>query len=84
MSQMLTYKSMKKRYNNKPKKCVFCGSRRIATYIYGMPAYDMSKEVEKGKIAIGGCCVGDDDPLWQCADCKHDFYLNWAPSLDLE
>ena len=44
----------------------------------------MSKEVEAGKIAIGGCCRDEDSPLWKCADCKHDFYLNWDPSLDLE
>jgi len=64
----------KKRYKNKPRKCIFCGSKRIATYVYGYPSYEIMKDVEAGKIAIGGCCVGDDDPIWQCTDCGHDFY----------
>lgn len=65
---------IKKRYKNKPRKCIFCGSKRIATYVYGYPSSEIMKDVEVGKIAIDGCCVGDDDPKWQCADCGHDFY----------
>ena len=65
---------MKKRYKNKPRKCIFCGSKRIATYIYWYPSYEAFKEEEAGKIAIGGCIVEMDSPVWKCADCNHDFY----------
>ncbi|WP_054715223.1 hypothetical protein [Marinifilum fragile] len=65
----------KKRYKNKPRKCIFCGSTRIATYVYGYPSSSILKDVEAGKIAIGGCCLGEDNPRWRCSGCGHQFYL---------
>jgi len=28
------------------------------------------EEAQAGKIVLGGCEVTDDDPSWQCLDCK--------------
>lgn len=64
----------KKKYRNKPRKCICCGSKRIATYTYGYPSSRIMKDVEAGKVAIGGCILDFDNPTWRCADCKHDFY----------
>ncbi len=65
-----------KRYVRKPRKCPACGSTRIAHTLYGMPAFseELQQDMEAGKIKLGGCCIGGDDPVWQCADCDLEFY----------
>ena len=76
---------MKKRSENssrrmertrRPAKCPSCGVSPVGTILYGMPAYDeeMHKEVEEGLTIIGGCCVSNDDPVWQCSKCKQQIY----------
>jgi hypothetical protein len=44
--------------------------------MWGYPAYseEMQKEIDEGKITLGGCCISLDDPTWQCADCRVVFY----------
>jgi hypothetical protein len=34
----------------------------------------MQRDIAEGKIIIGGCCVSDDDPTWQCAECGAGVY----------
>ncbi len=58
---------------HKPGVCPSCGSTRIADVMYGMPNFDdqdLRKEIESGKTVLGGCIVLEDNPAWQCADCK--------------
>jgi len=64
------------RYRYKPKKCPACKSLRVATILWGMPAYSekLEADVTAGKVAIGGCCPSEDDPMWTCADCGVDIY----------
>jgi DNA-directed RNA polymerase subunit RPC12/RpoP len=59
----------------KPKSCSECGSKRIATILHGMPAFsdELERDIEVGKIVLGGCLVSDDDPIWQCVDCGKSF-----------
>ena len=59
-----------------PPKCPICGSNKIAVYLRGMPAYSekLQKDLDEGKVILGGCCVSDDDPFYACVDCKTDFY----------
>ena len=56
----------------KPKKCPSCGSEKVADILWGMPAFSrkLEKDLEDGKIVLGGCCVTDHDPEWQCVDCE--------------
>ena len=65
---------MAERYNlpEKPVKCPRCGSNRIANLLYGYPMYSEELETDRaaGRITLGGCYVTDDDPVWQCADCR--------------
>ena len=63
----MKYKSAKK-----PDKCPECGSIRIANILYGLPVFSsqLRKEKEEGKIVLGGCCVSNDDPSWQCVNCN--------------
>ena len=60
---------------SKPKKCPECGSDSIAEILYGLPAYDeqMERDLDAGKIVLGGCCVSDDSPEWHCNKCKHEW-----------
>jgi len=44
--------------------------------MYGLPAPnpDLWRDVDAGKIVLGGCCVTDDDPAWRCVACKTEMY----------
>jgi len=57
----------------RPSKCPKCGSGRVAEIVYGMPASDpeLGKEVETGRIVLGGCVVPREPPQWQCLACRH-------------
>ena len=56
----------------RPKKCPECGSSRVATILWGMPAFsEIKDDLEAGRIVIGGCCIDDNDPKWECTDCEH-------------
>jgi len=61
-------------YNSpdKPVKCPHCGSNRIANILYGYPVFSDELEADRaaGRVTLGGCYVSDDDPVWQCADCR--------------
>ena len=61
-------------YKNKPRKCPVCGSKRVVRILYGLPAPEVFDDVEKGKIALGGCCITDNDPYWKCLDCDTEIY----------
>lgn len=38
-----------------------------------MPNFEViQKDLELGKIALGGCCVSPESPVWRCADCDLD------------
>jgi hypothetical protein len=86
-SMFVDYKSKKKGHNGavreiryeskrKPKKCPACSSSRVAKIFYGMPAFSakLEGELDAGRIILGGCCISDDDPEWQCADCQMVIY----------
>ena len=60
-----------RRCRSKPKRCTACKSLRIAVILYGSPAMDseMEREINEGLLVLGGCCIGLDDPAWQCRTC---------------
>jgi predicted RNA-binding Zn-ribbon protein involved in translation (DUF1610 family) len=64
------------RSRKKPHKCPECGSWRIAGILYGMPSMDarLERDLEAGRIVLGGCVVTDPDPTWQCTDCGTQIY----------
>ncbi len=64
--------------------CPRCGSKNVARYLYGYPAYseDLKKKVDSGKIVFGGCCLSSVDvngkqvfcmPEYSCNECKKSF-----------
>jgi len=57
-------------------KCPVCGSNKIATYLRGMTLFSkkLQKDIDEGKIILGGCIVSGDDPFCICTDCNTEFY----------
>jgi hypothetical protein len=60
----------------KPRKCPKCGGK-VATIFYGMPNFEslqLQKDLEDDKIVLGGCCMMEGGPVWQCVGCDTQFY----------
>ncbi len=62
------------RAERKPRKCPACGSANVVPILYGMPTAELFAKAEAGRIALGGCCITQDDPCWRCVSCKTDIY----------
>ncbi len=64
------------RFAKKPRACPSCGHTPIASIMYGMPALSdtLNRDLNEGRIVLGGCCVSDDDPSWACSACNKVFY----------
>lgn len=72
----LTGTEIQIRLFQKPSYCPFCGSSKVASYLYGMPAFSkkLESDMKEEKVKLGGCCVTIDNPFCTCVDCKTDFY----------
>ena len=57
----------------KAKPCPKCGSLDVVPILYGEPMPEAMDDAEKGLIALGGCCVSNDDPQKHCNACGEDF-----------
>ncbi len=64
----------------RPTKCPTCGFKPMGDILYGMPAWseEFQKEVDSGRLIVGGCCVTDDDPKWECKSCGQQIYKTRA------
>lgn len=79
--------------SNKPKsKCSKCDSTKIATILYGLVIFDekLEKQLERGTMTLGGCCVTDHDPKYECMACGMQFYKrptgknpNWTGKIQI-
>ncbi len=61
--------------------CPRCKSNRVATILWGLPAYDeeMQRKMDSGEIVLGGCCIPPfPPPDYQCLDCGLEFYNEGA------
>ncbi|MBX3651087.1 MAG: hypothetical protein KF771_06915 [Burkholderiales bacterium] len=60
----------------KPICCPKCGSRPVARIVYGLPHFSEkeAREVDTGKIVLGGCIITDDDPQWACVSCGQQIF----------
>lgn len=38
----------------------------------------LEKELEQGKVKLGGCCISDDSPKYHCTDCGKE----WGKMLE--
>ena len=53
--------------------CPRCNSKNQVKILYGLPRFDeeMEKDIDEGKIVLGGCSIDWDSPIWRCKDCFH-------------
>ena len=56
-----------------PSVCPACQSPRVARILYGLPHFtpELEKELDEGRVVLGGCCIFGDDPEWHCVECRH-------------
>ncbi|HEX9935359.1 MAG TPA: hypothetical protein VGB38_09200 [bacterium] len=68
-------KRMRYQFSSKPEKCPKCGSPRVADILYGLQVFHkVEKDIEAGRIVLGGCIVDNNNPEWQCVECKTNIY----------
>ncbi len=55
----------------KPAQCPECGKAPVARILYGYAAMNdkLAKEIQEGRITLGGCCISMDDPALACTQC---------------
>jgi len=60
----------------KPNKCPECGSKKVATILWGLPLMNqkVERDLKEGKIVLGGCIITENDPVWQCIECDVQIY----------
>jgi len=47
----------------------------MADILYGEPAYrSLERDLEAGRIILGGCLRTDNSPTWQCLDLGTQIY----------
>lgn len=65
--------------------CPSCGSTNTCRIQYGMPDFTekLERDVEAGKVHLGGCVVLGGDPNRYCNNCEIDFDTN-ATSIYLD
>ena len=52
--------------------CPECGGEGVQI-VYGMPSHELFEAAERGEVALGGCCVQEDEPNRQCRACGHEW-----------
>lgn len=58
--------------------CPQCGQNAGVSIIYGYPTRRLFRQAERGRVALGGCIVSNDDPDRQCLQCHH----RWSHPLE--
>jgi len=54
--------------------CPKCGGVDIAMILFGYPDMEeIEDRLKKKEIVLGGCCITDHDPKWECNDCDHQW-----------
>tara|TARA_Y100001960_G_C14410237_1_gene697799 strand:+ start:42 stop:320 length:279 start_codon:yes stop_codon:yes gene_type:complete len=59
--------------------CPKCKSSKIISIVYGMPASDLAKDEEEGKVILGGCVIREDAPDYHCKDCEYEWKKEESP-----
>ncbi|MBQ9310282.1 MAG: hypothetical protein IJ222_05380 [Bacteroidales bacterium] len=56
----------------KPRKCPHCGGK-VVSILYGEPTPEAFEAAERGEFILGGCCINELSPHWECLSCGHQF-----------
>lgn len=66
-------------------KCPKCGSDKIASVLYGMPAFDeeLGAKIDAGDVVLNGCEIVLGDPMhpYECGECGFRFDEEMAKRL---
>jgi hypothetical protein len=65
----------KTRQKKSPQACPKCGSLDVVPIMYGLPTQKAMDEADRGKIFLGGCCIGERDPQKHCKACGEEFHF---------
>jgi hypothetical protein len=59
-----------------PRKCLRCGSERIAAIRFPIPAFDrtLQEDLKLRRAVLPGRAPADNDPRWHCLECG----LEWG------
>ena len=59
------------------KVCPKCKSKDITVTIYGLISEsgmkDLEKELENGKVRLGGCCIDENSKQFWCNNCTFEW-----------
>jgi hypothetical protein len=55
--------------------CPGCHSTRVARVLYGLMGFDeeLEREIDEGRVSLGGCTVSPGDPTYRCVDCDFEW-----------
>ena len=55
----------------KPAECPSCGHAPFSEIGWGYPVHsvELGRDLESGRVVLGGCVVSGDDPVWACSEC---------------
>ncbi len=70
----------------KPRKCPSCGHAPFASILRGLPHYsdDLERDLEAGRVVLGGCSVSLDDPAWACSACGMEMWSDGRMAVSPE
>ena len=61
--------------------CPSCKAKEGLNIEYGMPSEEAFEASQRGEIALGGCCIGENDPERRCLKCGHEWLIKRRPLL---
>ena len=55
------------------KTCPNCGAQNTALILYGLVDFDepLKRNLAKGWMVLGGCEMFDNNPKFECNECRH-------------
>ena len=68
--------AMRMKTPQKPQRCPWCGSMKIAIMLNGMPIFipELEQDLDNGGLALGNSDSSENEPAWQCTDCCAQFF----------
>lgn len=61
-----------KEVGRKPRKCPVCGGK-VVRILYGEPSHEAFEAADRGELILGGCCIWEESPDWECLGCHQQF-----------
>lgn len=56
----------------KPMNCPICKGKFVEI-LYGEPTEFAMQLVDEKKLVLGGCCMTEESPKWECVECEMRF-----------